>query len=147
VKRLRCEPDTESVEERVKYPDLIRARRQFIDPELPEGIGLKGCACALDENLGPREVSAVQAVENYAENFRLAAPGTVGRVRRRAILRADGGRKNDEHGDEDSTLPEHCDRLCWVVSPHILRDRTRRRNSHYFSLDSSAIPPRLNLLA
>jgi hypothetical protein len=87
----------------VKYPDLIGARRQIIDPELSEGIGLEGCVCTLDENLGSGQVSSVQAVENYTENLRLPAPGTVGRARRGAILRAEAGRKKHEHGDENST--------------------------------------------
>jgi hypothetical protein len=81
MKRLCGEHDAQRVEERVKNSDLISARRQIIDLELPEGISLDRSFRPFDYDIGVREVPAIQAVDDNADDLRLTGLGG-GRRRR-----------------------------------------------------------------
>lgn len=116
MKRLRSEANAEGIEDWVKYPNLIRARGEIGDAELPERISFQRCPRSLDENLGSGEVAAIYAVENNSEDLCLAGPRTVGWVRRGAILRTEGGRKKHDYRHEDSTASDHLDTLRSIFS-------------------------------
>jgi hypothetical protein len=103
------EAHTQGVEQRVKHSYLICSGRQPIEPEAPERICLKRSARALDQDLGPSEIPAVEAVENYANDLPLAAHAAIGWVQRGVNLCAKAGRNNHDHRDEDLTLSDHFD--------------------------------------
>ena len=96
MKWLRRERDAQRVEERVKYSDLVCAGRQAVDLELPEGIGQERRSCPFDYDIGTREISAVQAVDDYTHNLRFAGLGAGRRGRCGVVLGAERRRKNDE---------------------------------------------------
>jgi hypothetical protein len=79
MERLCRECDAKGIEERVEHANLVPPRRQTIDPELPEGIGADTHVNAFDEYLGPYQIVAVKAVDNYSGDYRI--PG----LRRRRL--------------------------------------------------------------
>ena len=114
TKRLRRKHEPKGVEASVVHSYLVHAGRQGVDFKSAEGIGLERHRAALHYNVGAGQESAVEAVDNHANDVRFAG-------RRGVILGDDGRRKKDpRRGDEELQLCGDCSPSLATALPTVM---------------------------
>src|SRR5205823_5013433 len=86
VKWPRDDRETQRIQSRMEYSQLKRSRRQVIEDELAQGIGLGRCLQPIDHDRRGGEKAAVQAVDDDPEDLRLPGFRASRRIWRGRVL-------------------------------------------------------------